>query len=150
MIRFLLAALSWVGVANACPKLAGRYACSYKSGRPTGQNRRQDLTVTEAGEAPVAYAFNGSPMIADNVVRKLPDDGETRESTLRTWCDPGTDLLHAELKGRYYDGQSYGGELLLAFTYAREGDDLRQTTRGQLDGPGFSYPLDSDVVCTPD
>lgn len=144
MIRLTaLAVLLISGQAWACPDLAGTYICSYQDGS------QETLTVTQSEQRGVViYDYNGSRLVTDNSPYPLPSDANLRGATFRAWCDPAEGTpLRAQIVGPYYSQGSMYGELILDMTYARIGDDIKQTTQGVLRSSGGQSPLNSEQLC---
>lgn len=130
--------------ALACPDLTGKFNCTYQDGST------QVVTITQAlnKDGVTVYTYNGSALPADNQVYPLKDDQSLKNATYRVWCDPtDANVLQSQLLGQYFSQGSYYGDLTLNMAMTLSGDDLKQTTTGQLKNSGGEYPLNSEEVC---
>ena len=142
-MRTIVAALALVSSqAFACPDLTGTYTCTYSDGSTEivsmAQENKDGVTV---------YTYNGSSVPADNKAYPVPDDETLKEGTFRAWCDD-TQVLKAELLGKYYNNGAYFGDLTLNMDFSIENNNLKQTTTGMLKSSSGDYPLNNEVLCT--
>lgn len=142
----ILAALALLVSVNAyaCPDLTGSFTCTYQD------NTSEVVTISQENKDGVmVYNYNGSAIPADNQAYQVPDDQNLKEGTFRAWCDPSTDtVLNTELIGKYYQDGSYFGDLNLDMTFALDGANLKQVSKGTLTNQSDTYPLDGELTCT--
>ncbi len=142
-MRGLLVVLGlFTAQAFACPNLTGSYTCNYQDGSSevvtVSQDQKDGVTV---------YNYNGSEMPADNQTYQIPDDENLKQGTWRAWCDAGSEVLAAQILGKYYNQGSYAGDLTMNIAISLNGGNLQQVTNGQLVNSGGSHPFSETMVC---
>ena len=135
-------ALVFSAQAYACPQLEGTYVCKYQDGSS------EETTITQSEKSGVTtYQYNASEVTADNVANAVPDDQSVKDATFRAWCDDDA-TLKAQLIGKYWNQGAYFGDLTLNMNFSKAGDDLKQTTDGEVKNSGGTYPIENDTTCT--
>jgi hypothetical protein len=143
MRSIIALALAFSAQAYACPSLTGNFTCTYQDGS------RDTVSISqEMKDGITTYSYNGGLIQADNVARPIQDEEEIREATLRAWCDDAT-TLKAQMLGKYYNNGSYFGDLTINLFLSMEGANLKQVTDGNLKSANGDYPIQGQVVCTP-
>lgn len=141
MRKLALVALAFSVQAFACPELTGTFTCTYSDGTSETMAISQQVV-----NGVTVYNYNGTEIRADNQIYPVPEDETLKEGTFRAWCEDAV-TLKGEMKGKYYNGGSYFGDLVMNLAFSKAGSDLKQVTTGNLKNGGGDYPLNSEVTC---
>lgn len=125
--------------AIACPNLAGTYNCHYDDGDEVTKISQ----VTKAGVT--TCVVGREKIIADNVVRRLPNSDDLRNATLQSWCE--NDQLKAELKGMAYDGKTLVGAVTVMNTVYLDTNGLVMQSDETLVRGGESEWFEFAIQC---